>query len=145
MSASFMAGLGVGSLSNSDNWCILLTPDKTRAANQLATRVSSLCLFKTPNSTHSVCVVLIVVVLVAIVEVLYPCVVVIVLGRTPIVGTSKTANRKNKGVHINTRLLIFIVELFKTNYLASNNAHFNCSPNSPFIAFKLNLARLHMP
>ncbi|MBC8184240.1 hypothetical protein H8E88_24360 [candidate division KSB1 bacterium] len=35
-------------------------------------------LFKTPNSTHSVCVVLIVVVLVAIVEVLFPCVVVIV-------------------------------------------------------------------
>jgi len=71
-------------------------------------------LFKIPNSTHSVCVVLIVVVLIAIVEVLFPSVVVIVLGRTPIVGTSKTANRKNKGVYINTRLLIFIVELFKT-------------------------------
>ena len=44
-------------------------------------------------------------VLVAIVEVLVPCVVVIVLAGTPIVGTGKTANRKNKGVHINTRLL----------------------------------------
>jgi len=102
-------------------------------------------LFKIPNSTNPICVVLIVVVLVAIVEVLFPSVVIIVLGRTPIVGTSKTANRKNKGVHINTRHLIFIVELLKTNYLASNNARFNCSPNSPFIAFKLNLARLYMP
>jgi len=83
-------------------------------------------LFKIPNSTNPICVVLIVVVLVAIVEVLFPSVVVIVLGRTPIVGTSKTANRKNKGVHINTRLLIFIVELFKANYLVSSNSHFNC-------------------
>jgi hypothetical protein len=49
-------------------------------------------LFKTPNSTHIVCVVLIVVVLVAIVEVLVPRVVVIVLGGTPIVVISKTAN-----------------------------------------------------
>jgi len=49
-------------------------------------------LFKIPNCTHIVCVVLIVVVLVAIVEILFPSVVVIVLGRTPIVGSSKTAN-----------------------------------------------------
>jgi len=102
-------------------------------------------LFKIPNSTHIVCVVLIVVVLVAIVEVLVPRVVVIVLAGTPIVGTGKTANRKNKGVHINTRLLIFIVELFKTILSVSNNSHFNCSQNSPFIAFKQNLARLYMP
>jgi hypothetical protein len=89
-------------------------------------------LFKIPNGTDIVCVVLIVVVLVAIVEVLVPRVVVIVLGRTPIVVIRKTTNCKNKGVHINTRLLIFIV---------SNNSHFNCSSNSPFIAFKQNLAR----
>ena len=74
-------------------------------------------LFKIPNSTNPICVVLIVVVLVAIVEVLFPRVVVIVLGRTPIVGTSKTANRKNKGVHINTRHLIFIVVLLKNELL----------------------------
>ena len=49
-------------------------------------------LFKTPNSPHIVCVVL-VVVLIAIVEVLVPCVVVIVLAGTPIVGTSKTTNQ----------------------------------------------------
>jgi len=48
-------------------------------------------LFKTPNSPHIVCVVL--VVLIAIVEVLVPCVVVIVLAGTPIVGTSKTTNQ----------------------------------------------------
>jgi len=49
-------------------------------------------LFKTPNGTNIVCVVLIVVVLIAIVEVLFPGVVGTVLGRTPIVGSSKTAN-----------------------------------------------------
>jgi len=57
-------------------------------------------LYKIPNSTNPICVVLIVVVLVAIVEVLYPSVVVIILGRTPIVGTSKTANRKKIKVFI---------------------------------------------
>ena len=50
-------------------------------------------LLKTPNSTHSVCVVLIVVVLGTIVEVLFPCVVIVVLAGTPIVGTYKS-NRK---------------------------------------------------
>jgi hypothetical protein len=74
-------------------------------------------LLKSPNGTDIVCVVLIVVVvLVAIVEVLVPRVVVIVLGRTPIVVIRKTTNCKNKGVHINTRLLIFIVGLFITNF-----------------------------
>ena len=65
---------------------------KTREANQLAARGSRWCLLKTPNSTHSVCVVLIVVVLVAIVEVLVPRVVTIVLRRTPVVVTSKTTH-----------------------------------------------------
>jgi len=49
-------------------------------------------LFKTPNRPDAKAVVLIVVVLVAIVEVLVPCVVSIVLRRTPIVVVSKTAN-----------------------------------------------------
>jgi hypothetical protein len=49
-------------------------------------------LLKSPNSTNIECVVLIVVVLVASAEGLIPCVVVIVLGRTPIVVISKTAN-----------------------------------------------------
>ena len=57
-----------------------------------ATRVPFLFLFKTPNSTHIVCVVLIVVVLVAIVEVLVPRVVATKLGRTPIVVISKPAH-----------------------------------------------------
>ena len=52
----------------------------------------SIVLFKIPHSTYIVCVVLIVVVLVAIVEVLVPRVVSIVLGGTPIVVVSKTAN-----------------------------------------------------
>ncbi len=52
-------------------------------------------MFKTPNSTHVVCVVLIVVVLVTIVEVLFPSVVVIVLAGTPIVGTYES-NKKLK-------------------------------------------------
>jgi hypothetical protein len=51
-------------------------------------------LFKTPNCTHIVCVVLVVVVLIAIVEVLIPGVVVIVLTRTPIVGSGKTPHEK---------------------------------------------------
>jgi hypothetical protein len=46
-------------------------------------------LFKIPDSTHIVCVVLIVVVLVAIVEVLFPRVVSIVLRRTPIIVIGK--------------------------------------------------------
>jgi hypothetical protein len=40
---------------------------------------------KSPNSTHIVCVVLIVVVLITIVEILFPRVIVIVLRRTPVV------------------------------------------------------------
>ncbi|MCX6280051.1 MAG: hypothetical protein NT004_18460 [Bacteroidetes bacterium] len=48
-------------------------------------------MFKTPNSTHIVRIVLIVVVLIAIVEVLVPGVVSIVLGGTPVFATSKTA------------------------------------------------------
>jgi hypothetical protein len=51
-----------------------------------------LVLLKTPNSTNPVCVVLIVVVLVAIVEVLVPRVVVIELRGTPVVVTDKTAH-----------------------------------------------------
>jgi len=49
-------------------------------------------LSKTPNSTNTECVVLIVVVLIAIVEVLVPSVVAVVLRRTPIVVTGKTAH-----------------------------------------------------
>jgi hypothetical protein len=49
-------------------------------------------LFKIPNSTHIVCVVLIVVILVSIIEILVPGVVVIVLARTPIVVICKTTN-----------------------------------------------------
>jgi|TARA_B110000902_G_C14199669_1_gene547253 hypothetical protein len=50
-------------------------------------------LFKTPDRTNVVVVVvLIVVVLVTIVEILFPRIVVIVLRRTPIVVISKTAN-----------------------------------------------------
>jgi len=45
-------------------------------------------LFKTPDRTN----VVVVVVLVTIVEILFPRIVVIVLRRTPIVGISKTAN-----------------------------------------------------
>jgi len=74
---------------------------------------------KIPNSTHIVCVVLIVVVLIAIIEILFPCVVSLVahvLTGTPIVVRSKTLH---KGVNINTRLLIFIAALFKTfNYFS---------------------------
>ena len=62
-------------------------------------------LFKIPNCTHVVCVVLVVVVLVAIVEVLIPGVVIIVLTGTPIVVIGKTTNNINKGVQINTRHL----------------------------------------
>jgi len=71
---------------------------------------------KIPNCTHIVCVVLIVVVLIAITEILFPCVVCIVLTGTPIVVRSKTFH---KGVYINTRLLIFIAELSKTFYFFS--------------------------
>jgi hypothetical protein len=49
-------------------------------------------LLKIPDSTNIVCVVLIVVVLVAIVEVLFPRVVCIVLRRTPVIATGKTTN-----------------------------------------------------
>jgi predicted membrane protein len=66
---------------------------------------------KIPNCTHIVCVVLIVVVLIAIIEILFPCVVSVVLTGTPIVVRSNTLH---KGVGINTRLLIFIAALFKT-------------------------------
>ena len=48
---------------------------------------------KSPNSTHIVHEVLIVEVQAATAEVLVPSVVGLVLGRTPIPGTSKTANR----------------------------------------------------
>ena len=49
-------------------------------------------LLKSPHSTHIESVVLIAVALVAIVEVLNPRVVATVLGRTPIVVATKTAN-----------------------------------------------------
>jgi len=49
-------------------------------------------LFKTPHCPDRECVVLIVVVLVAIVEVLVPRVVAIVLRRTPVVVISKTTH-----------------------------------------------------
>lgn len=49
-------------------------------------------LFKIPDGTNPVCVVLIVVVLVAIVEILVPRVISIVLRRAPIVIISETAN-----------------------------------------------------
>ena len=49
-------------------------------------------MFKIPDTPHIVCVVLIVVVLVAIVEVLVPRVVCVVLRRTPVVVVGKTAN-----------------------------------------------------
>jgi hypothetical protein len=51
-------------------------------------------LFKTPDRSNIVCVVLVVVVLIAIVEVLIPCVVIIVLTGTPIVGSGKTPHEK---------------------------------------------------
>ena len=63
-----------------------------RVAHQAATHISNLVMSKTPNSTDSVCVVLIVVVLVAIIEVLVPRVVVIDLRGTPVVVTGKTAH-----------------------------------------------------
>ena len=68
-------------------------------------------MFKIPNSPHIVCVVLIVVVLIAIVEILFPrvvCLVVRILTGTPIVVRSKTLH---KGVDINARHLAFIAEL----------------------------------
>jgi hypothetical protein len=49
-------------------------------------------LFKNPHSPNIVFVVLVVVVLFAIIEVLFPRVVIIVLGGTPIVVIYKTAN-----------------------------------------------------
>jgi hypothetical protein len=49
-------------------------------------------LFKNPHSPNIVFVVLVVVVLFAIIEVLFPRVVIIVLGGTPIVVICKTAN-----------------------------------------------------
>lgn len=49
-------------------------------------------LFKTPDCTDPVIVVLIVVVLVSIVEILFPRVVVIVLRRTPIVVVRESAD-----------------------------------------------------
>ena len=61
-------------------------------AHQTATHISNLVLSKTPDSTNSVCVVLIVVVLVAIVEELVPRVVVIDLRGTPVVVNGKTTH-----------------------------------------------------
>jgi hypothetical protein len=49
-------------------------------------------LFKNPHSPNIVFVVIVVVVLFAIIEVLFPRVVIIVLGGTPIVVICKTAN-----------------------------------------------------
>jgi len=51
-----------------------------------------LVLFKTPDSANPVCIVIVVVVLVSIIEILFPRIVVIVFRRTPIVVISKTAN-----------------------------------------------------
>ena len=50
------------------------------------------CLFKTPHRPNTPPHTLIVVVLVAIVEVLFPCVICTVLRRTPVVVVGKTAN-----------------------------------------------------
>jgi hypothetical protein len=79
-------------------------------------------LFKTPHTPHIVCVILIVVVLIAIVEVLFPRVVSIVLGRTPIVVGSETPTPLHKGVLINKEHSLFIL--------------FYCFSDSPFIVFK---------
>lgn len=51
-------------------------------------------MFKTPDGTDSVIVVLIVVVLIPIVEILFPRVVVIVLRGTPIVVVRETAETR---------------------------------------------------
>jgi hypothetical protein len=71
-----------------------------RAAEQLPDSPFYFVLLKTPNGTDIFVVVLIVVVLIAIVEVLFPRIVVVVLRRTPVPISRKTAS-------INKSVLMF--------------------------------------
>lgn len=71
--------------------------------NCYAVKIKSL---KSPNSTHTECVVLSVIVLVAIAEELSPRVVEIVLGRTPIVERNKTTQIARI---IGTRIIIVTI------------------------------------
>lgn len=100
-------------------------------------------LFKTPNSSNSFVVVLVVVVLIAIVEILVPCVVSAVLRRTPVIGIRKTANSHHKGVKLSARYLTDREVAF---FLAKKTAA-SLTPliRSPFIAFKLKPAHLLSP
>ena len=82
-------------------------------------------LTKIPDCTDTFVVVLIVVVLVAIVEILFPGVVRTVLRRTPIVVVRKATNKLNKGVNarIVTLVSLVVINPLPLSLFIQNHAH----------------------
>jgi membrane protein implicated in regulation of membrane protease activity len=93
-------------------------------------------LTKIPDCTDTFVVVLIVVVLVAIVEILFPGVVRTVLRRTPIVVVRKATNKLNKGVNARIAALVSLVvvshSLYRFSYKTMPTRHHRGSNDSGF-------------